>query len=321
ATFQQVYDTLLTALGRSFYIMGLALVVLVAALLAVVSWRLVRRVEALQAALDAERRRKGPVEDRSREMYAALERTLQERAAELERRHDVVVRTEKLASLSRLVGGMAHELNNPLAAIVGEATILRQRCTQPELSRGLAVIEQQATRCAGIIRDLAAFASRELCEVQPLDVRALVEGALSQAALAAPAQQATVVRQYAPELLTVSGNMEQLQQALANVIDNAYQSMAAVPGRLTLRTQRAADGRVHLEVADNGAGIDPALLPYIFDPFYSRRANQPSPKVGLGLSVALGLVQAHGGKIWAESRPGQGMTVFIELPAAAEEKS
>ncbi len=233
-------------------------------------------------------------------------------------RHDILLRTEKLASLGRLAGGVAHELNNPLTAIMGEATILRQRCTQPELSRGLQVIEQQAARCAGLVRDLVAFASLEQRQVQPLDVQALLEGALAQAALAAPAQEVTVVRQYAAEPLTVSGNMEQLQQALGNVLGNAYQAMAGgPPGRLTLRTQRAAGAMARLEIADSGVGIEPASLPYVFDPFYSRRAAPLGQGVGLGLSVALGVVRAHGGKIWVESEPGQGTTVFIELPCSA----
>lgn len=292
---------------------GLAIATGAGALTTLLAWQLLRRLEALQAELEAEQLRKSRFEAHSRTMYEALERKLETRTAEMARTRDTLVRTEKLASLSRLVAGVAHGLNNPLTAILGEAVILRQRCRQPELVHGLGVIEQQAERCAGLIRDLVAFASVEQSKVQPLDVQALLESALSQAALAAPGQEVLVLRQYWPEPLVVTGNMEQLQQALVNVIGNAYQAMAGGPaGQLTLRSLRS-EGGLRLEVADTGAGIEPAALPYIFDPFYSRRPLG----MGLGLSVALGLVQGHGGRIWAESAAGRGTTVFVELPCCA----
>jgi len=302
--------SLSTATKRAALTPELAMATVSGALTLLLAWRLLRRLEGLQAELEAERQHKSRFEAHSREMYEALERKLEERTAEMARQRDILVRTEKLAALSRLVAGVAHGLNNPLMAIMGEAVILRQRAAQPELAHGLELIEQQARRCAALVRDLAAFAGVEQRKVQPLDVHALLESALAQAALAAPAQEVQVLRYYWPEPLVVTGNMEQLQQALLNVIGNAYQAMAGrAPGRLTLRSRRTEAG-LRLEVADSGPGIEPAALPYIFDPFYSRRASGQ----GLGLSVALGLVQGHGGRIWAESEAGQGTTVFIELP-------
>jgi two-component system NtrC family sensor kinase len=302
---------------------GLLIIGLAGLFSTLLGWRLTRQVSRLQADLGAERQRKAQFERHSRDMYRELERKLEERTAELLRERDVVVRTEKLSSLSRLVGGVAHELNNPLTAILGEATILRQRCQAPELSRGLQVIEQQASRCAGLIRDLAAFASLEQRREQPLDVHALLEGALSQAVMVAPARQVQVVRQYWHGPLVVTGNMEQLQQALVNVLSNAYQAMDRAvdramarsgDGRLTLRTRRKEAGTISVEVADTGVGIEPAVLPYIFDPFYSHREGRPGLTTGLGLSAALGLIQAHGGSISAESQVGEGTTIVIELP-------
>lgn len=314
ATPALTYTALCPIAAHERFASTLAIIALAGALSGLLAWRLLRRASGLEAELEAERQRNRAFEARSREMCRALERKLEQRSAEMARRRDTLVRTEKLASLSRLVGGVAHELNNPLTAIMGEATILAQRCTQPELRRGLRIIEQQAARCAGLIRDLAAFASLEQSKVQPLDVHALLEGALAQAALAAPAQEVSVVRQYWPEPLVVTGNMEQLQQALVNVLSNAYQAMAsASPALLTLRTQPTDDGCVRLEVADSGSGIEPAALPYIFDPFFSQRPPPLGPSVGMGLSVALGLLQAHGGRIWVESELGIGTAVFVEL--------
>ncbi len=295
---------------------GLAILVLAQALSGLLGWRSLRRAQALRAELEAEKQRKNRFEAHSREMYSELERKLEERTAELLRQRDTLVRTEKLASLSRLVGGVAHELNNPLMAILGEATILRERCHAPELSRGLKVIEQQASRCASLIRDLTAFASQEQRKVQPLDVQALLEGALSQAAMVAPNSEVKVIRQYWQDPLVVTGNMEQLQQALTNVIGNAYQAMAHNgTGRLTLRTRRVEEEWVRLEISDTGVGIAPETLPYIFDPFYSRPPARQGLGMGMGLSVALGLVHAHGGKIGAESEVGRGTTIYIDLPA------
>jgi len=306
--------------GRGPFVAGLTVLLLAEAAMSLLGWQLLRRVAALGSELRQERERKTLFEAHSREMYRELERKLEERTTELLRQRDTLVRTEKLTSLSRLVGGVAHELNNPLTAILGEATILRERCNTPELSRGLRVIEQQASRCANLIRDLAAFASIEQRKVQPLDVQALLEGALSQASMVAPGQEVEVVRQYWRDPLVIAGNMEQLQQALTNIISNALQAMAnGGPGRLLLRTGRSADGWVRLEVSDTGGGIEAEMLPYIFDPFYSRPQRKPGLHMGMGLSVALGLVQAHGGRIWAESQVGQGTTVFVELPESPPE--
>ncbi len=302
--------SLSVASGQPVPVARLAAAVGAGALALALAWRLLLRQEALRRELEAERLRKSRFEAHSREMYDALERKLEARTAEIARQRDILLRTEKLAALSRLAAGVAHGLNNPLTAILGEVVILRQRCQQPELVSGLDLIEKQAWRCAALVRDLVAFAGAEQRKVQPLDVHALLESALSQAALAAPAQEVQVLRQYWPEPLVVTGNMEQLQQALVNVIGNAYQAMAGgPPGQLILRSRRTEAG-LRLEVADSGSGIEPAALPYIFDPFYSRRPD----RTGLGLSVALGLVQGHGGRIWAESEAGRGTTVFIELP-------
>lgn len=298
------------------FALGLGVVVLAGVVSTGLGWHLLRRTADLKAELE----RKTRLEAHSRQMCSELERKLEERTTEMLRQRDIVVRTEKLTSLSRLVGGVAHELNNPLMAILGEATILRERCTAPELRRGLRVIEQQATRCANLIRDLTAFASEQQRQVQPLDVHALLEGALSQAAMVAPNREVKISRQYGPSPLIVTGNMEQLQQALANVIGNAYQALAAQgEGELVLRSYQREDGCVRLEVTDTGGGIEPEVLPYIFDPFYTRPRGRSGPSVGMGLSVALGLIQANGGRIWAESELGKGTSVFIELPAGEVE--
>ncbi|MCL6430066.1 MAG: hypothetical protein K6V36_04285 [Anaerolineae bacterium] len=292
------------SLERGGFPAGLLLIGLAGVLSTLIGCYAEGRVRRLQSELEAERERKARFEAHSRDMYRELERKLEERTAELRRERDIAVRTEKLISLGRLVGGVAHELNNPLMAILGEAMILRERHSTPELSRGLRVIEQQARRCADLIRDLAAFAGLEQRKVQPLDVHALLEGALAQAATVASGREVKVVRHYWQEPLVVNGNLEQLQQALANVIDNAYRAMADSPSpQLTVRSRHEA-GWVRLEISDTGSGIEPDVLPYIFDPFYSQPQGGMRLSAGLGLSVALGLVRAHGGRIEASSEPG-----------------
>ncbi len=301
-----------TAVSSPTY--GPALIALSALASTLLGGWLARRVEALEASLHVERKQRAEFERHSRAMYAELESKLEQRTAELVRERDITVRTEKLNSLSRLVGGVAHELNNPLTAILGEATILR-KAAPPEVRRGLRVIEQQAARCASLIRDLGAFAGLEQGKAQLLDVHALLEGALSQVIMVAPSQDVKVVRQYWQAPLVTTGNMEQLQEALVNVIHNAYQAMSGrETGQLTLRTRPQEGGGICVEVVDTGVGIEPSILPYIFDPFYSRPRTRASAQVGLGLSIAHGLIRAHGGRISAESQMGHGTTVFIALP-------
>lgn len=311
-----VYATVsYAAAERASFMVGLVILTLAGVIGSLLGWQLLRRIDALRGALEAEHEKYERFAAHSREMYSELERKLESRTAELTRQRDILVRTEKLTSLSRLVGGVAHELNNPLMAVLGEATLLRERTEVPELRRGLKVIEQQALRCANLVRDLTAFATQQQRQVQPLDVHALIEGALSQAATVAPGQEVKVVREYHQEPLIVVGNMEQLQQAITNVITNAFQAMPnGEVNQLTLRTKRPEAGWVRLEVEDSGAGIGPEVLSYLFDPFYTRPQAKLGMSLGMGLSVALSLVQAHGGRIWADSQVGKGTTVFIELP-------
>ena len=299
------------------FLVGLALITLAGLASAFLGWRLLRRVNALQAEVEAERRRKAQFEAHSREMYRELERKLEERTAELLRERDIVVRTEKLTSLSRLVGGVAHELNNPLMAILGEAMMLRERCNTPELSHGLRVIEQQATRCASLIRDLTAFASLEQRKVQPLDLHALLEGALSQAVMVAPEQEVKVVRQYWQGPLVVTGSMEQLQQALVNVIGNAYQAMAdGKPGQLIVRSRRERGGWAHLEIADSGLGIPADALPNLFTEFFrvKRLETVGITGTGLGLSIVKRIVDFYKGRVEVRSELGVGSTFAVFLP-------
>ncbi|MGQ9681704.1 MAG: sensor histidine kinase [Anaerolineae bacterium] len=295
--------------GAPWHLVGMAIL---AGLLLLAQASRYRRLSAgLERELAAERQHRTMLEASHRQAL----RLAEARLAHETRDRDILVRTEKLASLSRLVAGLAHELNNPLTAILGHATLLQARLGDGE--KGLQVIAEQAQRCAALVRDLQAFAAHEQSAPQVLDLQALVESALHEATMDRPACNLQVQRVQEAARIHVRGRMDALQQALVQVIDNACRAVDHRPNaRLQLRIARGAHGRVRIEVTDNGPGIEPEALAHIFDPFFFRRAEGEGLRVGLGLSVALGLVQAQGGRIWAESRMGEGTTVTIELPAA-----
>ncbi len=269
----------------------------------------------------------------------------QQHAHQLERAHarllaaqNQLLQAEKLSAIGQLAAGMAHELNNPLTAIVGYAHLLDADGLNAAGQADQQRILGAADRAQRIVANLLAFAHQQPTSPQPVDLAALVERTLRMLAnegtegggegrgepcVRPPAGRTQgsplriggvyVRQELAPDLPEVYLDPAQIEQLVVNLLRNAYRATHdAGGGTLTVRLSLPDARTVRLEVADEGQPIPADILPHIFDPFHTTGDRQ-----NLGLSACFGIVRAHRGRIWAEPRPERGTTFIAELPVDA----
>lgn len=228
-----------------------------------------------------------------------------------------VIRSERLAAMGRLVAGVAHEMNNPLTAVLGHAQLLRLEAKDEATRQHAEIISNEAERAARIVRSLLSFARPGKPEKRPVSLNPLIEETLALRADELSIRNIAVTRDLAADIPPVAGDRHQLQQVLLNLLVNAEQAIGRGRGYGEVRIASSADpprawARVTIE--DNGPGIPPAFLDKIFDPFFTTR--EIGQGTGLGLSICHAVVSEHGGKIRAENRPEGGARLEVELPVA-----
>lgn len=227
-----------------------------------------------------------------------------------------LVHSEKMAALGQLVAGAAHEINNPLTAILGYSELLMERGGAPVEAQGLAEkIHAQGRRIKTLVTDLLSFAKQSPAEKTQLDVNSIVSKAVQLRELNLGSGSIRVDLKTDPGLPSIRGDANQILQVCFHIVGNALDALReAGGGVLMVRTKREGPNIV-LEFADTGPGL--AEPSRIFDPFYS---TKPLGKgTGLGLSACYGIVQEHGGQIFAWNRPEGGATFRIELPITRNE--
>lgn len=228
-------------------------------------------------------------------------------------------RTERLASVGTLIGGVAHELNNPLHAIINFAQLLLDDPRPEEEREDLETIKREASRMAKIVSDLRLLARQTQDEEQgqkePVGLNEVVRHVLKVRGYSLRTSNIEVREDLADDLPSVLADRGQLEQVLLNLVVNAEQAMAThhQGGRLILRTRPSRDG-VSLYIVDNGPGIPGEHLDRIFDPFFTTKP--PGEGTGLGLSLVHGIITEHGGKLRVESEVGKGAAFAIDLPVA-----
>ncbi len=256
---------------------------------------------------------------RLRETHAALdhqveqERKMRETLQSLQRQ---VVRQERLAAVGVLVSGVAHELNNPLQAILGTLELLeRDRGISTSVLEEIAFVKTQSGRAREIIRNLSRFSSQQSGPPTLVDLRAVIEEVmqlrrrdLDASGIALSVDMQTDRKVYA--------NFTEVEQVTLNFVINAQQSLEALgrpTGRILIRVSDAGK-RVRLEVQDDGSGVRPEDEPKLFQPFFT---TKPVGKgTGLGLSVSYGIVDSYGGTIGHHANDWGGATFFFELPVS-----
>ena len=222
-----------------------------------------------------------------------------------------LVQSEKLASMGQLVGGAAHELNNPLTAMLGYAELLTATELTPEQRSLAAKISQQTKRVRSLVSSLLSFAKQVPSSKTPVDVNAILQTCLK---LSQPQMEVARVAssvEMANPLPRVQADSNQLLQVFSHILNNAVNAMSERGGTVTISTRSEGD-LVIIQFADTGTGmVEPDR---VFDPFYTTRPVGQG--IGLGLSACYGIIQQHGGKIKGSNRESGGAIFQIDLPAA-----
>lgn len=231
-----------------------------------------------------------------------------------------LIQAEKLSAVGQLISSVAHELNNPLAAVCGYAQLALLQGPPPELAQDLDHVRQNALRCRKVVENLLFFVRRSRRERGRVDLNDAARSALQLLEYRLlKTEDVEVVSDLEP-LPDVVGDLQQLVQVLVNLINNACDAMQAMGGRpegkkISVRT-RAAGGRVELFIEDNGPGIPDASRAGIFQPFFTTK--EPGRGTGLGLSISRQIIQEHRGAISFITAAGKGTTFDISLPVPSE---
>ncbi|MGE0725260.1 MAG: PAS-domain containing protein, partial [Alphaproteobacteria bacterium] len=235
--------------------------------------------------------------------------------AEIQRQRDALMQSEKLAALGSLLAGVAHELNNPLSVVVGQAFLMEETARDDKVRARATKNRSAADRCARIVKTFLAMARQRPPERRLVALGEVVSDALEIVAYPLRTAGVEVAVDVADGLPPLWGDGDQINQVLMNLFLNAQQALMETQGNRRLKVAARAlpaGDRVRVTIADNGPGVPEELRRRIFDPFFTTKPSGVG--TGVGLSVCHGIVLGHGGEIWVEETPGGGATFAIELP-------
>jgi C4-dicarboxylate-specific signal transduction histidine kinase len=282
--------------------------------------------------------RKG-AEDSLREARDQLEVRVEERTAELKNANDALLnqmeeqkrtqealqtaraelaRVVRITTVGELTASIAHEVNQPLAAVVAnaDACVAWLSHENPNLAEARAAAERTtlgATRASEVIVRIRSLINRATPEKARIRINETIKEAVALAESQAARNGVGLVTELSPGLPDVFGDRIQLQQVILNLLMNGIEAMTSVTDRarrLIIRSQRQDAGQVCVSVQDFGVGVSPDHMPRLFEPFFTTR----SKGMGMGLPISRSIVEAHGGKLWAESTVGEGSTFQFTLP-------
>jgi PAS domain S-box-containing protein len=226
--------------------------------------------------------------------------------------------TGRLAAVGELAAGVAHELNNPLAAIQGYAQLLTSKKDLDEVTRkDVDTIYREALRASKITKNLLSFARRHEPEKRLISINEVVEKTLELRAHQMKVNNIELVTELQPDLPRTMADFYQMQQVFMNIVVNAEQAMSEAHGRgrLLVKSEKVG-GIIRVSFEDDGPGIPKENLQRIFDPFFTTKDVDKG--TGLGLSICYGIVTSHEGNIYARSEQGKGATFVVEIPVVSD---
>jgi PAS domain S-box-containing protein len=240
-----------------------------------------------------------------------LEAKVSERTREIKQMQTQLIRSEKLVSLGRLVAGITHEINNPLTGILLFANLTSNSPNlDPLLKKDLAVIINEANRCAKIVNGMLDFSRESIPQKKPASLNNVMEATLVLIGQQSIFHNINFVRDYQPDLPLIPVDESQIERVFINMLLNAGQSM---PGGGSIRIETYTENEEFncVKITDTGTGITEENLGKIFDPFFTTKNDKGA---GLGLSISYGIIERHGGKIEVQSNVREGTTFTIKLP-------
>ena len=243
---------------------------------------------------------------------------MEQKTSELKSAQDALLESRKLAAVSALAAGVAHEINNPLTGVIGLTQILLSRSKKRGGADGetelLTSVEREALRVRDIVGKMLLLAeARQANGFSEVRASDWLQDGLGERRNALTAANIDVREDIAPNLPNVVGNHAQLVHVLCELIDNAEKAMRGYPGTLHLALDALDPGVVRLRVKDSGRGIATEHMEQVFEPFFTTKEDWQGQ--GLGLAVAYRIVEAHSGSIKLDSKLGEGTTVTVLLPA------
>lgn len=229
-------------------------------------------------------------------------------------RQSQVTEASRLVSIGEMAAGIAHEINNPLAAVMGFAQLAMRRNVDDSIRRDLDKILSESKRASKIIANLQSFARRYKPRQQPVNVIEILQKVLNFREYELQVSNINLTTKLDPSTPLLMGDEHQLDQVFLNILINAEHMMSITNGggNLSIEIGRQGD-KVLISFEDDGPGIEPDVMPKIFDPFFT--TNEVGKGTGLGLSICYGIIHEHGGCIRVSSTPGNGATFIVELPA------
>jgi signal transduction histidine kinase/CheY-like chemotaxis protein len=239
---------------------------------------------------------------------------------EKRRLQEQLLQSEKMSAIGQLIAGVAHDLNNPLASVVGFSDLLGEAAdVPPRLAEPLAVIRQEAERASAIVRNLLSFARRQEGERQLQSIRPILESTHQLLKNQLMSAHIELSLEFEPGLPQVEVHANQIKQVFLNIINNSAQAIESTraresEGRIEIVTKCEPDG-LSVNISDNGPGIPEEIAQRVFEPFFSTKSEGEG--TGLGLSICLGIVKEHGGNIRVDpggAGSGRGATFSVELP-------
>jgi two-component system NtrC family sensor kinase len=236
---------------------------------------------------------------------------------DLRKTQEQLLQSEKMSAVGQLIAGVAHELNNPLTAILGYAQLLETEGLNNRAQDYVSKLFKQAQRTHRVVQNLLSFARQRKPERDEVDIRKVLEETLSLRDYDLKINNIKVEREVPKEPATVVADTHQIEQVFLNIINNAVDAILETgrPGKLRI-VVAAQNGFISTQFTDNGTGIkDPKR---IFDPFYTTKSVGKG--TGLGLSICYGIVKEHGGDITANNAPDGGATIEVRLPAVVAAK-
>ena len=254
--------------------------------------------------------------ERIEEYNKTLELKVEERTKQLEVVQTKLVKSEKMAAVGQLAGGVAHEINNPLTIILGYAqTLMRNIKEGDPIYKPLKSMENAAVRCKKIVNDLLAFSRAEKLENENVDINEAIDQAVTLVQAWSKVKEIQVVKNYG-QVPLISTNKNQIQQVIVNLCNNAVDAMPD-GGTITITTKQLENFFIEITVADTGKGMSEEAKHHIFEPFFTTK--DVGKGTGLGLSLCHGIIVKNGGSIEISSETGKGTTVRIKLPVAQQD--
>jgi PAS domain S-box-containing protein len=235
--------------------------------------------------------------------------------AEIQRQREVLHQSERMAAFGSLTAGVAHELNNPLSIVIGNAQMLAEAAAtvSPELAERAQRMQAAAERCGRIVRSFLAMARQRERQQRPVALRELIDGPSQLLAYGLRAAGIEIALHIPDELPPLLCDPDQMQQVVMNLVTNARQALEGRPAPRRVRIAARREGEwALLEIADNGPGVAESIRSRVFDPFFTTKPMGAG--IGIGLGLSRGIVEAHGGTLTLAPQDGSGARFLIRLP-------